>query len=201
MRLHQSPRRTRFAARAGAKIAALGGGMPMLEKNDVRSAKNGRHGRQESTQTMAKGLARPAAAPAPSKARPPGIKIRRYFTKAGDDGFTHVQWDLRTAAITGENGKVVFEQKDVEAPRGWSQTATNVVVQKYFRGTVNTPERERSVRQLISPVADTITAWGLKDGYCASPEDADLYRAELRHLLVEQKMSFNSPVWFNVGSE
>src|SRR6185295_84683 len=125
----------------------------------------------------------------------------RYFTKPGDDGFTHVQWDLRTAAITGENGKIVFEQKDVEVPRGWSQTATNVVVQKYFRGTVNTPERERSVRQLISRVADTITAWGLKDGYFASPEDADLYRAELRHLLVEQKMTFNSPVWVNVGSE
>src|SRR4051812_24728891 len=176
--------------------------MPMLEKNDVRSAKNGRQGRQESSPTMAKGLARPAVpAPAPSKPRRPGVEINRYFTKAGDDGFTHVQWDLRTAAITGENGKVVFEQRDVEVPKGWSQTATNVVVQKYFRGTVGTPQRERSVRQLISRVADTITKWGIKDGYFASAESAAAYNAELRHLLVEQKMSFNSPVWFNVGSE
>ena len=169
----------------------------MLEKNDVRNkpAKNGRH----EGAPVAKDPGR--AAKASLKARKPGIGIRRFFTKAGDDGFTHVEWDLRTANITGENGKVVFEQRDVEVPRGWSQTATNVVVQKYFRGTVGTPERERSVRQLISRVADTITAWGLKDGYFASPEDADTYRAELRHLLVEQKMSFNSPVWFNVGSE
>src|SRR3954468_4436986 len=168
----------------------------MLEKNDVRR-KNGRH---DTGPSMAKGLAR-AATPAASKPRRPGIAIDRYFTKSGDDGFTHVQWDLRTAAITGENGKIVFEQKDVEVPKGWSQTATNVVVQKYFRGTLGTPTRERSVRQLISRVADTITAWGRKDGYFAAAEAAEAYNAELRHLLVEQKMSFNSPVWFNVGSE
>ncbi len=173
----------------------------MLEKNDVRR-KNGRHDAGSMGKDLSKdaGKAKGLAAPAAKPARP-GIAIRRYFTKPGDDGFTHVQWELRTANITGENGKVVFEQKDVEVPRGWSQTATNVVVQKYFRGTNGTPERERSVRQLISRVADTITAWGLKDGYFATPEDADTYRAELRHLLVEQKMSFNSPVWFNVGSE
>ena len=174
----------------------------MLEKNDVRTKagnKNGRHDVSTAAkETTKEGL---RSAKAPVKPRRPGIAIRRFFTKAGDDGFTHVAWDLRTANITGENGKVVFEQRDVEVPRGWSQTATNVVVQKYFRGTVGTPERERSVRQLISRVADTITAWGLKDGYFATAEDADTYRAELRHLLVEQKMSFNSPVWFNVGSE
>jgi ribonucleoside-diphosphate reductase alpha chain len=168
----------------------------MLEKNDVRR-KNGRH---DTGSTMGKDVAKAAAKPA-LKTRKPGLPIQRFFTKSGDDGFTTVEWDLRTANITGENGKVVFEQKDVEVPRGWSQTATNVVVQKYFRGTVGTPERERSVRQLISRVADTITAWGLKDGVFATPADADIYRAELRHLLVEQKMSFNSPVWFNVGSE
>jgi ribonucleoside-diphosphate reductase alpha chain len=175
----------------------------MLEKNDVRR-KNGRHD-AGSNMTQAQGQGKEqgagrAAKPA-AKTRRAGLAIRRYFTRPGDDGFTHVQWDLRTANITGENGKVVFEQKDVEVPRPWSQTATNVVVQKYFRGTVGTPERERSVRHLISRVADTITAWGLKDGTFASPEDADIFRAELRHLLVEQKMSFNSPVWFNVGSE
>jgi len=174
----------------------------MLEKNDVRSKagnKNGRHDVSAAAKENAKEAVKSAKVAV--KPRRPGIAIRRFFTKPGDDGFTHVAWDLRTANITGENGKVVFEQRDVEVPRGWSQTATNVVVQKYFRGTVGTPERERSVRQLISRVADTITAWGLKDGYFASPEDADTYRAELRHLLVEQKMSFNSPVWFNVGSE
>ena len=131
----------------------------------------------------------------------PGMKIDRLFTRSGDDGFRGVEWDVRTASIIGEGGKVVFEQRDVEVPKAWSQTATNVVVQKYFRGQLGTAGRERSVRQLISRVADTITGWGMKDGYFADQESADNYRAELRHLLVEQKMSFNSPVWFNVGIE
>src|ERR1041384_7682596 len=179
----------------------------MLEKNDVRR-KNGRHDAGSQMSREASREAKEAGGPGSGRAskpavkpRRPGLAIRRFFTRPGDDGFTPVEWDLRTANITGENGKIVFEQKDVEVPRTWSQTATNVVVQKYFRGTVGTPERERSVRHLISRVADTITAWGLKDGTFASPEDADIYRSELRHLLVEQKMSFNSPVWFNVGSE
>jgi ribonucleoside-diphosphate reductase alpha chain len=131
----------------------------------------------------------------------PGLKVDRFFTRPGDDGFRGIEWDLRTASTIGEGGKIVFEQRDVEVPRTWSQTATNVVVQKYFRGQLGTPSRERSVRQLISRVADTITAWGLKDGYFTDQESADNYRSELRHLLVEQKMSFNSPVWFNVGIE
>ncbi|MBN2574377.1 MAG: vitamin B12-dependent ribonucleotide reductase [Deltaproteobacteria bacterium] len=131
----------------------------------------------------------------------PGIKIERFFTRPGDDGFRGVEWDLRTASISGEGGRLVFEQREVEVPRAWSQTATNVVVQKYFRGQLGTPSRERSVRQLICRVADTITAWGQKDGYFADQESAENYRSELRHLLVAQKMSFNSPVWFNVGIE
>jgi ribonucleoside-diphosphate reductase alpha chain len=131
----------------------------------------------------------------------PGMKVERFFTRPGDDGFRGVEWDVRTASIVGEGGKIVFEQRDVEVPKTWSQTATNVVVQKYFRGQLGTPDRERSVRQLISRVADTITNWGMKDGYFADQESADNYRAELRHLLVSQKMSFNSPVWFNVGIE
>ncbi|HEX7501392.1 MAG TPA: vitamin B12-dependent ribonucleotide reductase [Polyangia bacterium] len=131
----------------------------------------------------------------------PGMKVERFFTRPGDDGFRGIEWELRTASIVGEGGKIVFEQRDVEVPKPWSQTATNVVVQKYFRGQLGTPERERSVRQLISRVADTITSWGMKDGYFADQESADNYRAELRHLLVSQKMSFNSPVWFNVGIE
>ena len=132
---------------------------------------------------------------------PFGLKLQRYFTAPGDDGFANIEWELRTAAITGENGKMVFEQRDVEVPKSWSQTATNVVVQKYFRGIVGTPSRERSVRQLISRVADTITNWGTKDGYFADDESARVFNAELKHLLVQQKMSFNSPVWFNVGIE
>ena len=180
----------------------------MLEKQDIR--KNRRNSTLDGSNSAGPGrqareTSRPTGAESPKEKAPrkngPGLAVRRYFTKPGDDGFTNVQWELRTAAITGENGKMVFEQRDVEVPKGWSQTATNVVVQKYFRGTLGTPGRERSVRQLISRVADTITKWGFKDGYFANAEAAEAYNAELRHLLVEQKMAFNSPVWFNVGSE
>jgi ribonucleoside-diphosphate reductase alpha chain len=130
-----------------------------------------------------------------------GMPLSRYFTTPGVDPFNDVEWELRTAQITGENGKVYFEQKDVEIPKTWSTTATNVVVQKYFRGIVGTPQRERSVRQLISRVADTITGWGRKAKYFATEEDVWTFRDELVHLLVHQKMAFNSPVWFNVGVE
>src|SRR5262249_20038177 len=125
-----------------------------------------------------------------------GVRFPRYFTAPGRDPFDEVEWELRTAAITGETGKVYFEQRDVEIPKSWSQTATNVVVQKYFRGLVGTPQRERSVRQLISRVADTITGWGRKGRYFATEGDVAAFRDELVHLLVKQKMSFNSPVWF-----
>jgi ribonucleoside-diphosphate reductase alpha chain len=130
-----------------------------------------------------------------------GIRIPRLFTVPGRDPFDEVEWELRTAAITGEGGKVFFEQRDVEIPKSWSQTATNVVVQKYFRGRVGTAQRERSVRQLIARVADTITGWGRKAGTFATEGDVAAFRDELVHLLVKQKMSFNSPVWFNVGVE
>ncbi len=130
-----------------------------------------------------------------------GMGLSRYFTTPGVDPFNEVEWELRTAAITGEGGKIYFEQKDVEIPKSWSTTATNVVVQKYFRGLVGTPQRERSVRQLISRVADTITSWGRKGKYFATEEDVWTFRDELVHLLVNQKMAFNSPVWFNVGVE
>ncbi len=136
---------------------------------------------------------------APANAR--GITVPRFFTREGVHPFDEVQWELRTAAITGEGGQVYFEQKDVEVPATWSQLATNVVVQKYFRGVMGTPTRERSVRQLISRVVDTITGWGTKQTYFATDKDAMAFSAELSHLLVEQKMAFNSPVWFNVGVE
>lgn len=192
----------------------------MLEKQDSRKNRNGRNTEgastastvpaSKSTSTKIGRALQGSGATLKSVVKPTspgalpaqtGMTIRRYFTKPGDDGFTNVQWELRTAAITGESGKSVFEQRDVEVPKGWSQTATNVVVQKYFRGTVGTPERERSVKQLISRVADTITGWGRKDGFFANEESARVFNAELKHLLVEQKMAFNSPVWFNVGSE
>jgi ribonucleoside-diphosphate reductase alpha chain len=131
----------------------------------------------------------------------PGLKVDRYFTRDGVDPFAEVEWELRDAVISGADGKVFFEQRQVEFPKGWSQTATNVVVQKYFRGTLGTPERERSVRQMVGRVADTIYAWGRDDGYFHSERDAWAFRDELVHLLLQQKMAFNSPVWFNVGVE
>jgi ribonucleoside-diphosphate reductase alpha chain len=131
----------------------------------------------------------------------PGLTIDRFFTKAGVDPFDTVEWEQRDAVISGADGKVFFEQRGVEFPRTWSQTATNVVVQKYFRGTLGTPQRESSVRAMIGRVADTIYGWGKADGYFKSDADAWAFRDELVHLLLHQKMAFNSPVWFNVGVE
>ncbi len=131
----------------------------------------------------------------------PGLTIQRTFTREGQNPFDQVEWELRDASITGVDGKVFFEQKNVEFPKSWSQTATNVVVQKYFRGTLGTAERETSVRQMIGRVADTIYGWGREGGYFASERDAQAFHDELVHLLLHQKMAFNSPVWFNVGVE
>ena len=128
-------------------------------------------------------------------------RIQRYFTKPGVHPFEEVQWERRSAAIADESGGKVFEQDDVEVPAFWSQTATNVVVSKYFRGPLGTPQRERSVKQLISRVVDTITAWGRDGGYFTSEEEALTFAEELSHLVVHQKACFNSPVWFNVGVE
>ena len=128
-----------------------------------------------------------------------GITFARRFTRAGDDPFDTVEWERRTAAITGEDGKLVFEQKDVEIPKTWSQLATNVVVSKYFRGPIGSPQRETSVRQIIGRVADTIHRWGVEGDYFASAADAQAFRDELVYLLLHQYGSFNSPVWFNIG--
>ena len=130
-----------------------------------------------------------------------GLTIPRHFSEAGVDPFNQVTWELRTASITNEHGEVVFEQTQVEVPSFWSQTATNVVVSKYFRGALGTPQRETSVKQLISRVANTIADWGIRDKYFASAEEAENFRAELITLLLTQRASFNSPVWFNVGIE
>src|SRR6266446_882700 len=130
-----------------------------------------------------------------------GLTIERYFTRPGIDPFDEVEWDIRPAVIGSEKGEIVFEQKDVEVPKFWSQTATNVVASKYFRGTLGTPERERSVKQLIGRVVRTIGGWGRAQGYFESESDAQAYESELKHLLVYQKMAFSSPVWFNIGVE
>ncbi|HYM82842.1 MAG TPA: vitamin B12-dependent ribonucleotide reductase, partial [Candidatus Dormibacteraeota bacterium] len=130
-----------------------------------------------------------------------GLRFERRWTRPGVHPYDEISWELRTASISSETGKTVFEQKDVEVPASWSQLATNVVVSKYFRGHVGTPERERSVRQLIDRVVDTIAAWAETQRYFATDEDLATFKAELTHLLVHQKMSFNSPVWFNVGIE
>ncbi len=129
------------------------------------------------------------------------IALNRRHTRPGVPPFEDVEWERRTAIIGNEKGQTVFEQKDVEVPTSWSQMATNVVVSKYFRGPVGTPQRETSVKQLIGRVADTIAGWGLTDGYFATDEDAETFRHELAYLLLHQRAAFNSPVWFNVGIE
>jgi ribonucleoside-diphosphate reductase alpha chain len=129
-----------------------------------------------------------------------GLAFKRYFTREGVHPFDEVEWEQRDAVIPNyKEGGNAFEQRDVEFPTTWSQNATNIVAQKYFRGTLGTPERESSVRQLVGRVVDTVTGWGRDGGYFASEHDAQVFSEELSHLLVTQKASFNSPVWFNLG--
>ena len=130
-----------------------------------------------------------------------GLSFARYFTKPGRHPYDEHVWELRSAVINDEKGQPVFEQHGIEVPTTWSQTATNIVASKYFRGQLGSAERESSVRVLISRVVDTITAWADKQAYFATPEDLTSFSDELTHLLVQQKAAFNSPVWFNVGIE
>ena len=131
-----------------------------------------------------------------------GLSVKRFFTKDGVHPYDEIEWDARDAVIPNfKDGGNAFEQRAVEFPVSWSQNATNIVAQKYFRGPLGTPQRERSVRQLVDRVADSITNWGWKDGYFASEADRDRFGHELKHILVTQKAAFNSPVWFNVGVE
>src|SRR5262252_7360325 len=152
---------------------------------------------------MAKHVANVASIGAQSEtresSRSPGLRFERYFTPPGSHAHDLVEWERRTAAITNEKGVVFFEQKDVEVPRSWSQLATNVVAQKYFRGHLGSPEREYSVKQMVDRVVDTLGRWGRDGGYFASDEDAVTWEEEQRWLLVTQHASFNSPVWFNIG--
>src|SRR5579864_1341432 len=138
--------------------------------------------------------------PQPSK-KAPGLKFSRYFTRAGVSPYDEVEWELRTASITDAKGNSIFEQKNVESPKDWSMTAINIVASKYLHGALGTSQRESGVRQLIQRVAESIRDWGWAQGYFASAEDRDIFHDELVHILVQQKASFNSPVWFNVGCD
>src|ERR671934_441252 len=133
-------------------------------------------------------------------AEPKGLRITRRFTREGVHPYDEIEWEFRDSAIPGEGGNV-FEQKGVEVPKFWSQTATNVVASKYFRGKLGSPEREWSVKQMVDRVVDTIARAGLEGGYFASAADRDAFADELKYLVVHQHASFNSPVWFNIGVE
>src|SRR3954466_13748528 len=154
---------------------------PMDTKHDIRTAA-------------------PASAQ-PRQSSAPGLEFERFFTKPGVSPHDEVEWELRLASITDAKGNSIFEQKDVEVPKDWSMTATNIVASKYLHGTIGTPERESGVRVLIARVAETIRDWGMAGGYFRSAEDAAVFHDELVHLLVQQKAAFNSPVWFNVGCD
>ncbi len=149
--------------------------------------------------TVKHALSENAAGAATEKTARKGLTFKRYFTDGSKSPFDAVEWEKRTALIGNEKGVTIFRQEDVEVPKGWSQTATNIVTSKYFHGKPGTAQREGSVRQLIGRVVSTIVRWGEECGYFADMRSRDAFRDELAHLLVEQKMSFNSPVWFNVG--
>ncbi|HCB37251.1 MAG TPA: vitamin B12-dependent ribonucleotide reductase, partial [Acidimicrobiaceae bacterium] len=148
--------------------------------------------------------------PTPTDERPDTaepLRIDRHFTRPGEDPYDTLDWETREAKIVNHiDGSVAFSQPDVEFPAGWSATAGNIVAQKYFRGVLGTAGREHSLRQVVDRVVDTITAWGLADGYFGEPgpdgtaaAQAETFAAELRWLLVHQRVAFNSPVWFNIG--
>jgi ribonucleoside-diphosphate reductase alpha chain len=143
-------------------------------------------------------VAKNTVAPAETTAKK-GLTFKRVFTKPGVHPFDELEWEMRTALIQNDKGKTIFEQRNVEVPKDWSQTATNIVASKYFHGKLGTAERENSLRQLVSRVADTIAQWGVEGGYFRTEEDARAFHDELTHILIQQKAAFNSPVWFNCG--
>src|SRR5436309_2271453 len=143
----------------------------------------------------------PASTTASATRTAPGLTFRRLFTKPGVSPYDEIEWEKRIAQITDSKGGVIFEQKDVEVPKDWSMTATNIVASKYLHGTLGTPERESGVRALVTRVAETIRNWGLAQGYFRTPEDGATFHDELAHILLRQYAAFNSPVWFNVGCD
>ena len=156
--------------------------------------------REEAGETGVKGVFGVSQATTSQLGTDSELQIRRYFTTEGVHPYDEVEWDTRDAVIQNyRTGEVAFEQRDVEIPRSWSQNATNIVTQKYFRGSPGTPQRERSVKQMIDRVVDRYHEEGLARGYFADEDEAQVFADELRHILVTQKAAFNSPVWFNVG--
>ena len=176
-------------AEAVAKVPRATSGKEATARS---SARNGRSKRSAARSTMDEDYRFTGAG---SK----GLTFERRWTTPGVHPYDEVTWEFRDASIANESGVAVFEQKGVEVPEFWSQLATNVVVSKYFRGHIGTPSRERSVKQLIDRVVNTITSWAATQQYFASDDDLATFKAELTHLLLHQKMAFNSPVWFNVG--
>src|SRR6202142_1305900 len=152
-------------------------------------------------QTQTPTTAAATAAPTAPKQKATGLTIRRFFTKAGISPYDEVEWEYRLAQITDSKGGIIFEQKDVEVPKDWSVTATNIVASKYLHGEVGTAQRETGVRQLVARVAETIRDWGMAQGYFRTAEDGSTFHDELVHLLIRQYAAFNSPVWFNVGCD
>ena len=150
------------------------------------------------TESVAPSIPAPAV---PNKKSSSGLSFRRFFTKPTVSPYDEVEWDLRLAQITDAQGNIIFEQKNVEVPKDWSMTATNIVASKYLHGKLGTPERETGVRQLVARVAETIRDWGMAQGYFRTPEDGATFHDELVHILVRQYAAFNSPVWFNVGCD
>ena len=130
-----------------------------------------------------------------------GLIFTRRFSTEGVNPYDEVTWEKRTASLTDKDGNIIFQQDNVEVPVDWSMTATNIVASKYLHGKLGTPVRETGVKQLVSRVVETIRTWGLSEGYFATPEDADIFHDELTHMLLTQKVAFNSPVWFNVGCD
>ena len=177
-------------------MAVNGDAVPVMERHSTKTRKAG----AMATATKGRRLAGPYGASFTGEGAR-GLTFDRRWTTPGIHPYDEITWEYRTAGIANESGKSVFEQKDVEVPDFWSQLATNVVVSKYFRGHLGTPERETCVRQLIDRVVNTITAWAETQRYFATDADLQTFKAELTHLLVHQKMAFNSPVWFNVGIE
>ena len=153
------------------------------------------------SEVTVKGAHTTAAETASTTKKAPGLAFRRFFTKPGVSPYDEVEWERRTAQITDAQGNTIFEQKDVEVPKDWSMTATNIVASKYLHGTIGTPERESGVRALVTRVAETIRDWGLAQGYFKTPEDGATFHDELSHILIRQYAAFNSPVWFNVGCD
>ncbi len=185
---------------AWAEYAREGGQMTDREDRENGMAVSGTPQATASAQAPGSHL-RPVGGRSRRPSRPDGLEVPRFFSRAGENPFDSVEWEQRTAKISNESGQVIFEQTDCEVPKGWSELATNVVVSKYFRGHVGTPERERSVKQLIGRVVGRIHEWGSRSGYFRTEADGRAFCDELTHLVVNQRVSFNSPVWFNLGVE